>query len=362
MEGKRAKYKNIAASLRQSILSGTYVADEPIESETLLSQQFGVSRVTVRQALGMLEQEGLIDRRQGRSTIVKRKAPLYHSPQFKRIGLITYQYFDQVFEDIIEGAREKLEKNGFSLLVLRAEETVKSKRRVLQEMLKQDVDGVIIEGILSALPCYNLDLYEQLKQKKLPFVFTNGFHQEVNAPHVIIDDCDAIARIVDELARLGHRRIGGYFCDKQYQTFMRYKGYLEGLRRNHLEYDDDRVLFTIGREQAFYFNNQFFSYREALLSCTALVCYNDAAARQLMDILLHLGIRVPEQMSITGMDHLLQYTPQHKQITTAEHPKKKMGEAAAEMILEMLKTRQSVPSRMLRTIPIAGETIAPPRP
>ncbi len=63
-------YAQIVEQLRR-VLSGDAVpADSELPSERLLCQAFGVSRMTLRQAFGVLEREGLIEARRGRGTFV----------------------------------------------------------------------------------------------------------------------------------------------------------------------------------------------------------------------------------------------------------------------------------------------------
>ena len=57
------KYQYIADSLRQEIESGVYSSKQLLPTEQLLCQRFQISRQTVRRALSVLEDEGLITRR-----------------------------------------------------------------------------------------------------------------------------------------------------------------------------------------------------------------------------------------------------------------------------------------------------------
>lgn len=68
-------YYQIANLLRSRILSGVYPAGSMLSTEHELAQAFGVSRITVRQALGMLSTAGLIERRRGRGTFVAADLP-----------------------------------------------------------------------------------------------------------------------------------------------------------------------------------------------------------------------------------------------------------------------------------------------
>jgi GntR family transcriptional regulator len=59
------RYHQIADELRTRVQSGTYAAGRLLPSESDLSGEFGVSRVTIRKALELLRDEGLVDARQG---------------------------------------------------------------------------------------------------------------------------------------------------------------------------------------------------------------------------------------------------------------------------------------------------------
>ena len=61
-------YSQIMEKLRYQIVSGAYPPDHQLPSESVLTKDFGVSRVTIRQALAELERTGFIYRHQGRGT------------------------------------------------------------------------------------------------------------------------------------------------------------------------------------------------------------------------------------------------------------------------------------------------------
>ena len=63
-------YERIKGALRDGIVSGLYAPASLLPSEAVLGAQFGASRITVRQALGDLQNEGLIYRRHGKGTFV----------------------------------------------------------------------------------------------------------------------------------------------------------------------------------------------------------------------------------------------------------------------------------------------------
>jgi DNA-binding GntR family transcriptional regulator len=69
-------YERIAQAIRDQIESGTLAAGEKLPTQDALGSTYGVSRIVIRQALDLLESEGLIDRVQGGGTFVRRYQPL----------------------------------------------------------------------------------------------------------------------------------------------------------------------------------------------------------------------------------------------------------------------------------------------
>jgi len=70
------RYEFIASHLRDQITSGKLSAGARLPTQAALGKQFAASRIVVRQALDILEAEGLIDRLQGGGTFVRRYEPL----------------------------------------------------------------------------------------------------------------------------------------------------------------------------------------------------------------------------------------------------------------------------------------------
>jgi GntR family transcriptional regulator len=78
--GREPKYRRIVKDLTTAIRSGTYAAGDPLPAQRALSESYGVTLMTLRQALQVLESEGLIEQRPGRGTFVL-PADISHSLQ-----------------------------------------------------------------------------------------------------------------------------------------------------------------------------------------------------------------------------------------------------------------------------------------
>ena len=66
-----ALYQQVAAAIREAILTGEFAPDALLPSEAQLMARYGVSRPTVRNAVAALRAEGLIDVRHGKGSFVR---------------------------------------------------------------------------------------------------------------------------------------------------------------------------------------------------------------------------------------------------------------------------------------------------
>ena len=100
-------YHQIYDQVREAILRGVLQPGERLPTEQELSQQCGVSRMTVRAALTQLTREGLVERRQGRGTFVAQpKAALRHISLF-------FVHFTQLIEIMGRQSRTQVVEQGF---------------------------------------------------------------------------------------------------------------------------------------------------------------------------------------------------------------------------------------------------------
>lgn len=75
------RYRQLAATLRAEIARGLFNAGDALPTEKSLCDRFGISRHTAREALRLLSEDGLIERRQGAGSIVAdRTNPAFASP------------------------------------------------------------------------------------------------------------------------------------------------------------------------------------------------------------------------------------------------------------------------------------------
>ena len=69
---------------------------------------------------------------------------------------------------------------------------------------------------------------------------------------------------------------------------------------------------------------------------TAIACYNDKLAIQIIDVIRSLDLRVPEDVSVVGFDDYQLSKYIDPSLTTLVHPKEKMGIDAGNAIIKMI--------------------------
>lgn len=337
-EKKTAKYRFLVDTIKEKIKNGEYEPGERMESENTLSEQFGYSRQTVRQALSVLEQEGLIERRRGSGTYISSESR--RTPRGNSIAIVTTYISDYIFPTIIRGIEETLTNAGYDLTLNVTNNHVEEEARILQSLISRRVDGVIVEGTKTAFPNPNVELYRRLEKMGVPVVFFNSYYRDLpNSVYVVTDDRKAGLQAVDLLIEKGCRRVGGVFKSDDMQGHGRYAGFSEGLIHNGCALGDDNVVWytTAERSRLFRPDNSDYMF-ERLRGCDGIVCYNDQIAYGVIDLLQKHNVRVPEDVLVIGFDDssISEYSP--VKITSFAHPKVEMGRAAANKLIHMLRS------------------------
>ena len=91
-------YKAVSAEIERSILSGQIQPGMPLPTEQCLAEQFGVHRSTVREAIRQIEQEGLLQRREGRRLFVTLPGLYDLAPRAARLLLLQQTTFQELWQ------------------------------------------------------------------------------------------------------------------------------------------------------------------------------------------------------------------------------------------------------------------------
>lgn len=324
------KYERIVSWVQTEIENGALSRGDKLPSENELMERFRVSRQTVRRAMEELTEKGVVEGRRGSGTYVTVNTRRYAAGKEIRIAVMLTYVDTYIFPSIIKGIESVLSSEGCTLQIAMTDNAVEKERMLLKEFIHtQSVDGIIAETVKSALPNPNMELYREIENMGIPVLFVNSYYKELDIPHISMDDRKAGYLAAKHLAECGHTRIGGIFKADDGQGHLRYAGYTDALMEQEIKIRGDQVIWidseelrTMGEESA--------KFLKRLKGCTACVCYNDETAYKIVEIFRKAGHRVPEYLSVVGIDNsgLAKFCP--VPLTSVENPVEKLGRTAAE--------------------------------
>lgn len=323
-------------TLMNEILSGRYAKSRTFPSETALSRRFGVSRSLMTKVVGELEREGLVSRRQGAGTVVTRRSAS------RKIGLIVpgvavTDFFKPVVSEINNLARNA----GYDLRFREVwsevrEERIKQVREFAAEFIKGNFAGVIYEPLAGPIGDeINSRILKLFDRKKIPVVlldcdivpFPDRSHYDV----VGVNDLEAGARIAKHLLDIGAKNIHFLICSLCPTTFSnRLAGAesqlkLAGVKMPkggnvlYAEADDLKALKRYLKKQA--------------RRPDAFICSNDAIAAVFKQTLEKAGLRVPEDVMLTGFADLQIASLMTPPLTTIRQNREQMAQAAFRRLM-----------------------------
>lgn len=336
------KYLAIVEWAKKCIADEQLPAGERFYSEKELCDIHGVSRQTVRQALIVLENQDILWRKRGSGTFVK---GVGSSPATGGnnciIGVVSTYFSDYIFPSIVTGIEKVLRENSIGMQLSITHNRVFEEAQALKAMLAQNVRGLIVEPSKSALPNPNMELYDEIKQMKIPLVFFNAKYPWSDFPCVAMDDVMAGRLATDHLFELGHRRISGFFALDDMQGHNRYRGFMESCGRHTIQGAEQNVIWFTTSEKHSLFSLSKDRINDMLSHSTAVVCYNDSLAVSLLDFCKRQGISVPGDISITGIDDSKLASVCDVPLTTVVHPHQKLGEKTAQKLIDLMENRDA---------------------
>lgn len=340
MEDKKIKYIEISNYFKDRIKNGEMLPGQKLPTEYEIVEKFLVSRHTVRQALMELEKEGYTHKEKGRgsfcSNINKNK-----NERPKMVMIITTYLSDYIFPHIIRGIESILSKNGYDVLLFTTNSKKEKEAEQLNKLLNYNVVGAIIEPTASATKNVNSDYYLKLNKKGIPYVMINAIYENMDSSYVIMDDEKAGYLLCKHLIENGHKKIAAIFKEDDLQGKNRRLGYERALREAGLEVGK----YPIGSFKTFEEDFYPYAFTKNILANenrpSAIVCYNDKIAVQVINATRELGLKIPENISVVGCDN--DETIANiidGGITTIDHPKEELGRKAAEVLIEIIDKKE----------------------
>ncbi len=353
-----SKHHQVFATLLREIQDGRWKEGERLPSEAQLVERFGHSRITVGRALRDLQAAGLISRRAGAGSFVSRPREAVRYS----FGLLIADLGEtDIFEPICRGMMASPLARDHALVWGSAgiegtpgDIDARAERawRLCRQFVERRVDGIFFAPVemTPVADDVNHRIVRALDEAGIPVVLLDrtvtpypdpGSHDLVG-----IDNRRAGYVMTEHLLQLGARRVVFVRLPNSAPTVdAREAGYREVMYSSHLAHDtsldamDSVRLDPDNRAQV-----------ETLLrerAPDAIVCANDRTAGRLMQTLLRIGVKVPDDIRLVGIDDVDYATLLPVPLTTLRQPTHQLGAVALSVMLARVAQRD-LPARDTR--------------
>jgi DNA-binding LacI/PurR family transcriptional regulator len=276
----------------------------------------------------------------------------------KLFGLLIPATTNQIYARIVFAIEERARELGYDILLEHTHNKPEREEVCLRHLLSRRVDGLFIS------PVYRYEaearIYQEIRVRATPTIllgppapFCRFF------PSIEIEELIASYNVTRHLLKLGHKRIA-YLTGPPAAPWAheRFEGYRRALREAGIEVDDKLVFqagntIEEGTKAALQFLNEG-------CQATAVQAVSDLVAIGCAETLLSQKLRIPEDISLAGFGNVLAAEYYRVPLTTAGQPKFRLGTAAVDAMMALLRGEKIQPKRLTAEL-IERKSTAPPR-
>lgn len=270
------------------------------------------------------------------------------------LGVLVPSLTNPVFAGVVAGVEQAAQANGLSVILVQTHYDTAREVGIVAALIAEGPVGLVMTVCDPATS----EALAQVVRQRLPAatVYNENVPPELGA--VSIDNRAAMRRLTQELIALGHRSIlfvGGRFASSD-RAACRYAGFREAMAAASLPALPAQEVDFIDAAEDIDLSPAFQAHEP-----TAIVVSNDLLAMTVIASLRRMGLRVPEDVSVTGFDGIDMARHMSLRLTTIVQPSRTMGVLAASMVLGIARAGHA-PSHLRADFTFTpGETIAPSR-
>ena len=331
MEMFELKKDQVYNHLRKEIVSGRLRSGK-LPRETELAKSLGVGKVTLRDSLSRLEDEGYIKRIHGKGTFVYSDGAVTAAATIMVIhgaesGIeMPWRYI------VPEIPRYAAEKH------LKAFVTTDAAIHMFSESAIRDfVKSRHIIGIVAVMSRFNGQepILTKMRAAGVPIVIAHGKEDDVKAtglPCITVSEKDSWEAAIAYLAGIGHRRIAmiGH-CFNFRDCSM--AEILQLLKKYHASVDESLIRSTDFNRQDIIKTAKSLCLNP-LIRPTAILCFSDFFAIYVYDALKELKLRIPHDVAVMGICGYPDAWLLNPPLSTIDYGYAKFAEMAVEMLQE----------------------------
>ena len=342
----RSKHEEVRQTLTEAIASGQYEPGQRLPSESELVKTFGASRPTINRALRDLQLSGVIDRRAGSGSYARADA----ATRGYAFGLLIPELgLTEIFEPICRGMAET--QNGSHHVLLwgssfgDSSNTEEQASQACRQLMGKKVSGIFFAPLelTKEKDAINRRIADVFDDARIPVVLLDRdlvAYPERSAYDLVgIDNRRAGYAITAHLLNSGCRRV--VFLGRPHSAptvDARISGYQEAMAGANLQPhvqridpgDSAEVKRVLGKTRP-----------------DGFVCANDFTAAQLLKTLDGLGVSVPAEVKMVGIDDVKYASLLSVPLTTIHQPCAEIGATAIGAMLERLRNPNMPPRDLM---------------
>ena len=292
-----------------------------------------ISVETRRRVQDVAEQLGYVPNAVARNLKLRRSTTL---------GLMTPDVTDPIHGQIATGFQQRAAELGYSVILANGFNRREIELQAIADFAAHQVAGVVLMGsVLRPVSAARLLAPSAVVFVESEYVSRSGSCGDLRRGCIRTDDCDGMRQVLEHLAGIGCRTIAYFGEHHRASGQLRLRALRAQLAERRLPdlstyeppHDDDAIA-DIAR-------------RIATDAPDAIVCYDDKLALSLIDALRTAGVRVPDDVAVTGFDDIPFARIANPRLTTVTQDSEHLGMLGVEMLVATLDTGRTPPSRTL---------------
>jgi len=330
------QYQLIAQEIKDIILKGDLMPGSRLDSERDLCRQFQVQRNTIRRALELLEVEGHISIRGRRGSFVLPPAQTLD----KRTLLVNvHSGAAPNITALVDGFGIVAKEQGFESSRTSNNPLPDSNVNLVPQAdsMPADIAGMLI------WPHFPIDVAEIRKiNERIPVVLVDQRIMGISTDCVRSDDVAGGKKVAEHLLHLGHRRIA-FLTDEVFAESVqaRWQGYVLAHEEAGVFCDPKLSLLYQFIDAGIFEPTMRLLWGNPEIRPTAIMCSNDVVAFLLLRFLHAEGIRVPEDIAVTGYGNSMPDYTAAVSLTTIDQPFFEVGREAARLLCKRVRAASS---------------------
>lgn len=265
----------------------------------------------------------------------------------KTIGVIIPEFVHYYFSTVLSGIEETAQQLGYRILVAQSKEKYDNEVRICESFFQNKVCGIIVS---QAKDTVEYDHFKKLEKEGVPLVFYDRICPALNASRVVVDDYMGSLKAVSYLIERGCKRIAYYGTSQNMEIGKnRFNGYKDALYQHGLTLDESLVKLCDTRADAEAITPRMLEMENRP---DAFFAVNDDTAIGVLYVAKHMGLNVPEDVSICGFTNGERAVACDPQLTTVEQRGHAVGREAVEILVGIVEgsiARDHAEKRIVKT-------------